>query len=171
MKDITSTYRNFATIFFSGRDEPYTFELRHDDVERLEYNMSQFANSTAADWFFCCDTVDGKTMSINLSTIQAIHCKWEPTSSPEDTKRHEGPVKVIFKNRPSPMVIDPGNPEEFIDFFFIIESEPSGRSFFHKVTNEDGDNFLINTGELQLIEVPTHFLQKNNEINSEEDID
>jgi hypothetical protein len=104
--------------------------------------------------------VDGKTVAINLSCIQAIYFRWEPSAFAEDYKRHNSAVRVFLKERKDCIKIDVGEHDQLYAFFNTLENGPSTDDRFFGFTNEEGEQFLVNIEELLLLEAPTHIVNE-----------
>lgn len=133
------------------------------------------------DWqspgFFQFETMDGRTVAINLEQVQAIRYLWEPfpvTYADVTTDEEKGgtededgdedgdgdTVSIYLRDSETPISTYPPYPEELYDFFAALESAPQSQRFpaFH---DEDGELLQINAREIVWATAPTHLIDED----------
>lgn len=135
--------------------EHLIFEVRRDTSKRLRLVLDD------REWnkpgFFHFDTVDGRTVAINLELVQAVRYLWEPSELPPDETRHEGEVLIQFRGSDTPLSTFATCPEQLFDFFFMLEHVP-GATSFPAFEDEDGELLQINAHEVVWVVAPTHLI-------------
>lgn len=156
MSATTRGYQHFTLLYCIGRKDPFLIAMRRDDAIRLQELLQSSAKGQYR--FFCCDTVDGKTIALNLSCLQAIHFRFEPSAFPEDMKRYSGGIKVFLRERKEPIKLSPGAPDQVSAFIAYLETGADPEELYLALTDSEGEQLMVNIAELVLIEVPSHIV-------------
>lgn len=143
-----------------GYKEDLLFEVRRGTSERLRMVLGD------REWkkpgFFHFDTVDGRTVAINLELVQAVRYLWEVTELPPDETRHDGLVLIHFRDSEEPLSAYTHSPEQLFDAFRALEDVPNGEGF-PSFEDEDGEILQINAHEVVWIVAPTHLVDEGSD--------
>lgn len=160
MSDTTRGYRHLVLAHCAGRKVPFLIGMRREDADRLQQQLANLSPAKESIRFFCCDTVDGKTIVLNLACLQAVHFRFETAAFAEDRKRHTGGLKVYLRDRKDPIKADIGDPDQLFTLIANLETGPGEHELYHGITDGNGEQLMINIGELVLMEAPSHIVQE-----------
>lgn len=110
--------------------------------------------------FFWFDTMDGKSVIINFTDIQAARCLWEPVRGPRDRTQYDGSVQIELRGR-TELLEDASydEAEGIYDLFTFLEMGPVSQTF-QSFRDEDGEMLFINEREVVWIEAPLSLIEK-----------
>ncbi|GAB6906136.1 hypothetical protein DESC_880143 [Desulfosarcina cetonica] len=169
MGNIDDNYTFYLKIFFKNIEDSVFVKIRKKESERFERNIDLFNENKRRVIFFNCDTIDGKSIGVNLAHIQAVQILWEPSAYIEDLKHYGGPIKMLLKDRKEAIETDTSDPEELHDFYSDLEHGPEIVGSFSGFTDEDGERIVININELLYIEAPRTLMNEGWKIVKERD--
>lgn len=155
MNDTQQTNTFILRLYLATVDEPVFVSLRKEEKDRFTSTLLQFGEGVETEGFFVSDTVNGKTIAINLSNIQAVNILWEPATSEKDQPLNDGPITIYLKNRKEPMESYTDSPDELHEFFSSLDLGPEVSGFFAGFLDSEGEELLFNTKELLYMEAPT----------------
>lgn len=149
------------------RNQPdLIFEVSQEDSQRLETNLYNLYSASLE--FFCFDTLDGKTVVVNLSYIQAVRYLWDwlesaPVKAPEANN-----IKICLRDRSEIIEASTDNKEALYDFFSNLQYGPEvvAYPFFY---DEDGELFQFNANEICWVSAPTLLIEEGRELVAVED--
>ncbi len=172
MSELDDNYTFYLQIYFKSLEEPCDFKIRKRDSQRFKNNLESYQKNKSSAHFFIGDTLEGKCVGINLAQIQAIRLLWEPSSLPEEENYYEGPIKIFFLNRESPVSSYTESPDILCVLYSELEHGPEVVGDFVNFIDEDGEEVIINMNELLYIECPKSLATEGWEmIRKEDDID
>jgi hypothetical protein len=146
--------KRYSLVFLVRGQEDLSFEVREKESERLDKVLS---GSSAAE-FFWFDSLDGRSVVINLTFVQAVRHLWDASRGASDSLRYEGGISIYLRGRPEPVQTYTESPDELFNLFYALES---GAEFsrFPGFMDEDGEWFSLNPAELVWISAPTHLIE------------
>ncbi len=153
------SYRHFLKLFLRDETEPLIVEVREPDVKRFTDALEYFGNADGRRSFFCFESVDGRSFAINMGCFQAVHLLWEPSPSPSDRVRHEGPTVVSLRGRKEPIESGESSPEELYSFFLELEEGPENVPFT-SFEDEDGERLIFSSSEIVFVTASTQTLDE-----------
>ena len=93
-----------------NRTDDLIVEVRKQIVDRLQLRLDSDASPAVRDGFFWFDTVDGRSIAINLEDVQAVRLLWNVAAHPSDTVRYEGNTSIFLRDRAAPIEDNTENP-------------------------------------------------------------
>ncbi len=99
-------------LFHGGED--LIFEVREQDSDRLHDVLNNAAKLGSLQDFFWFETVDGLSVALNLSAMQAVRFLWEPSEAHSDLKRGSGGFVIRLKGRQEALFIKHTEPVTLI---------------------------------------------------------
>jgi hypothetical protein len=163
MSDIEQHYTFILEVYFVGIDDLYSYKVRKPESERLNRNLDDATLDTEYN-FFVFETIDGKSVAINLSLIQAIHILWEPSKYPENPTYYDGPIKIGLRNKARSVEANSSDPGELAHLFIILDMLPESQVLYVFFTDENGEEIHINVKELMYIEAPTSVVKEGHDL-------
>lgn len=160
VKDLAENYTNTVLIYFAGQEEPFQILLRGDEVERFYRNIDRNRETVGTLVFFCCETIDGRSLAINVSAVQALRVLWEPSAFPDAERRYDGPVGVFLKSRVHPLTTGSGDSEQLYGLFADCENGIEAPRTFLRIVDESGEHLLFKAEDLLVLEAPTHLVRE-----------
>jgi len=85
--------------------------------------LNDGVSSTEAN-FFWFNSIDGRSIIINLSAVQAVRFLWDPAALPPDTTRNEGAIEIMLRGRRKPLQEHTDEPEQLYDLFANLQHGP-----------------------------------------------
>lgn len=159
----------FLHLLFRDQTDDSIFEIREQEENRIRSWFDNADSESSNDSFFWFETVDGKSVIVNVKYLQAIRYLWEATEAPSDLLRSEEPIVIYLNGRQEPLREPWGRPVSLYDFFSSLEH---GREIvvFPYFEDEDGEFIQFNPAEIVRIEAPSHLIAEGlKEIESELD--
>ncbi len=153
------SYRHFLKLFLRDQAEPLIAEVREAEADRFTDALEYFGNAARSRSFFCFESVDGRSIAINMSLIQAIHLLWEPSAAPPDRVHYDGPTVVSLRGREEPIESGESSPDELYSFFLELEEGPESVPFT-SFEDEDGERLIFNSSEIVFVTASTHTLHE-----------
>lgn len=145
------------------------FEVREKDSDRLHDVLNNAMKLENIQDFFWFETVDGLSVSLNLSALQAVRFLWDPSIGPSDLERGSGGIVIRLKGRQKALFIKHTEYlDRLYDFFTNLESGPANVPF-PTLIDEDGELLQLNAREILWVVSPTHLLDEGARIIAKED--
>lgn len=157
---------HYLRFIMRNNNEDVVFQVRKADSERLRISLEN-ANFTTVQ-FFWFDSLDGRSVIINLSEVQAVRYLWNPTGAASDHIRNEGMIEVILKGKDLPLELGTEELAQLYDFFASLENGPDVQSY-PSFEDEDGELIQFNASEIVMVSAPTHMLNEGKHEILEED--
>lgn len=148
---------HFLRFIMRNSNEDILVQVREAESDRLRASLDNSNFSMVK--FFWFDTVDGKSVIINLSELQAVRYLWNPTGSPSDHIRNEGAIQVFLKGKDSPIELGTEELAQLYDFFGSLENGPDVEPY-PSFVDEDGELIQFNSTEIVMVTAPTHMLDE-----------
>jgi hypothetical protein len=154
---------HFVRLLFSEQNLDSIFEVRQQEEARIKAFLDSDNYGLSVDRFLWFETVDGKSIIVNLRFLQAIRYIWESAEAPSDLLHCEGMIEIYFRGREKPLREYTERPDILHDFFTDLEQ---GKDVVAFPVFEDADGELIqlNPSEIVRIEAPSHLLDEGLEI-------
>lgn len=150
-------------VFIRDREDVCLWRVREKVTERLSELLNQFAGGERirgqAFWF---DTIDGRSVALNLGRVQAIQFLWDPAKAPSDMTRSDAPISLCLAKR-APIEFLDAEPERLYDFFTELQHGHEVVAF-PCFDDEDGERIYVNTLELDYVSAPLSLLEEGSEI-------
>ena len=159
-------YRHFLKLFLKEETSPLIEEIREQESTRLRNVIDQGAQTP--NEFFWFDTVDGKSVAINLALLQGVHFLWEPSPLPPDVTRYEGSIVIALLGRAQRIETHWTSPEQIYDFFTNLQHGPEVVPF-HGFEDEDGERLMFRASEVVFTIAPLQVIEEGRVIAAEED--
>lgn len=134
-------------------------EVRKQESDRLADRLSNSDGDTARDGFFWFDTVDGRSIAINLGDVQAVRFLWDRAALPSDTIRYKGRLSVYLRGRAEPIEDNTEHLEDIHDLFTNLEFGPETVPY-PSIIDEDGESIYFDAREIIMVIAPTEMLQE-----------
>lgn len=137
-------------IFMRDRPDCMVFPIRQGEADRLETVLDKdpppFSDETRFFWF---DTIDGRSVAINLAYLQAVHYLWDAAPYPADDVRsaEDQDIELLFRGKSEPLHLETDEPAQLHDFFADLERGPEEVPY-PKFEDGDGETIQINPREL-----------------------
>lgn len=158
-----ANYRHFLKLFLRGEADILILEVREQETDRLRTMMDHLDNNAAQSGFFWFDTIDGRSIAINLCVVQAVHLLWDPTPFPADMTRYDGPIIIALRERERKIETDTASPEEVYAFFTELEHSRDGVPF-PSFEDEDGETLLVRASEIAYVIAPVDLIVEGRRI-------
>ena len=88
---MTKTYH--IRFLLKNQADDLIVEVRKREADRLTERLA--TGAVMRTGFFWFETVDGRSIALNLEDVQAVRFLWDMTSLPSDTVRHDGACQTI----------------------------------------------------------------------------
>lgn len=134
-------------------------EVRKREADRLAKRLHDAVGESAREGFFWFDSVDGRSIAINLQDVQAVRLLWDLAELPPDTKRHDDQLSVYLRGRAVPIEDNPENFDDVYDLFTNLEFGPE-TVIYPKLIDEDGEPIYFDAREIVMVVAPTEMLQE-----------
>ena len=158
--------RHYLRFLIRKEPKDLIFEVRASESDRLAENLGSMTEFKDQFRFFWFDTVDGKSVIINLMGVQAARCLWDVSNGPADLVRYEGSVQIKLRGLSEPIEGNSEEAEGIYDLFTYLEmGEDAGT--FHSFEDRDGEPIFLNAKEVVWIIAPTHIVEEGRRIISE----
>ena len=156
------SYRHFLTFILRGEAERFHVEVRKEVIDRFCLITDETRIVPSLGSFFCFDSVDGKTLAINLCLVQGVHVLWEPSYA-QDLTRHEGPIVIAFRDRLERLEVLTHAPEQLYGFFLELDAGAEIAPF-PSFEDEDGERCIVNAREVIYVIAPFHLVEEGRKI-------
>lgn len=149
----------FLRFLIQGESEDLIFWVSEKDSDRLSDLLQATNEPEGRLSFFWFDTMDGKSVIISLTDVQAARCLWEPVRGPRDRTPYDGPVQIKLRSR-AELLEDHSyaEPVGLNDLFAFLEMG-AGSGTFHSFLDEDGERLFINEREVVWIMAPLSLIE------------
>jgi hypothetical protein len=142
----------FVRLLIRNQRDDLVFEVREAESDHLAVRLAEHSELDEPDfcWF---QSVEGKSVIVNLADIQAARFFWEAADGPSDLVRHEGPIEIQLRGRKKPLEEFAEDAGQIHDLFASLDlgaSEPA----FHCILDADGDPLVLNAREVVWIIAP-----------------
>ncbi len=161
------SYRHFLKFFLRDEAEPLIVEVPEQEATRFTDALNWLGNEGPP--FFCFESVDGRSLAVNMSFVQAAHLLWEPAAAPSDRLWHDGPIVIALRGREEPVETGVSSPAEVLSLFLELEAGLEA-SPFTSLEDEDGELLILNRSEIVFATVPSHALSEGRRM-AEDDLD
>lgn len=134
-------------------------EVRKQVADRLALRFDSDEGEVTRTGFFWFDTVDGRSIVLNLLEVQAARVVWDVAALPSDTVRYDGRVCIYLRGRIAPIEDDTENLESLYDLFTNLQHGPETVPY-PSLIDEDGEPIYLNAQEVVMVVAPAHLLQE-----------
>lgn len=141
-----------------NRSDDLIVEVRKQEVDRLQTRLGSGSGEMVRSGFFWFDTVDGRSIALNLEDVQAVRFLWDMASLPSDTIRYDGQLSVYFRGRAAPVEDNTEHVEDVYDLFTNLEHGPDTVPY-PNIVDEDGELIYFDAREVVMVIAPSHMLQ------------
>lgn len=150
--------RYFLGFLIRGQQDAAVFEVRQEESTRLGKIIDNRGSSTETE-FFWFKTIDGKSVILNLSDVQAFQFLWEPAAFIPDLLIDEGGVIIKLRGRVEPVETYPAEPDQLYDLFSELQHGPTVVPY-PSFIDQDGERLTLNANEVVWIIAPTVLLEE-----------
>jgi len=133
-------------------------EVRKQEADRLAERLDNGVGEVVRSGFFWFDTVDGRSIAINLEDVQAVRFLWDVAALPSDTVRYDGQLSVYLRGRAAPIEDNTEHLEDVHDLFTNLEFGPETVPY-PSLIDEDGELIYFDAREVVMVVAPAHMLQ------------
>jgi hypothetical protein len=158
----------FLRFLIRNHADDLMVEVRKEEATRLRLMLEDGSTPPRTARFFVFDAVDGRSIAINLSDVQAVRFLWDPVALPPDTKRAEGAIQILLRGRENPLEEYPDSPEQVFALFANLDYGPEIVPY-PSFDDADGEQFQLNANEIVSVVVPTHLLSEGARLAAIED--
>lgn len=152
----------FVQLLIRNQREDLIFEVREAESDRLAASLYDLIEVDELD-FFWFDSVDGRSVIVNLGDVQAAGFIWEASRGPSDLLRSEGAIEIKLRGRRKVLQAYAENPAEVYELFADLEVG-DGLPAFHGFTDVDGEPLVLNAREVVWIAAPRQILDEGREV-------
>ena len=149
--------QHYLRFLIRDQSEDLIFEVREKDSDRLAVNLENLADAGAQSPFFWFDTVDGRSVVINLSDVQGARMLWDMSSASSDLVRYEGEIEIRLRDREEVLSEYTELPVQLFDLFTKLEDGPDPLSF-GSFLDLDGEPLYLSLNDIVWIIAPAHLL-------------
>lgn len=149
--------RFYLHFTLRNEPEPLIFEVREAESDRLGRNLAAATDESLVARFFWFESLDGRSVTVNLGDLQVARFLWEPSEAPSDLRRHEGGLEI--KLRGQEQLLE-AFPDEFEQVLGMFESLEMGYSEFVQFNDEDGELVMARASEIVWATYPIELLNE-----------
>ena len=150
---------HYLRFLLRGESEDLIFWVDETTSDRLAEHLAAVEQPEGRLKFFWFDTMDGKSVIINFTDIQAARCLWEPVRGPRDRTQYAGSLQIKLRGRTELLEDDSyGEAVGIYDLFAFLEMGPDSGTF-HSFLDEDGEQIFINEREVVWIVAPLTLIE------------
>jgi hypothetical protein len=142
-----------------NRADDLIVEVRKQEADRLMARLADGVGEVVRSGFFWFDTVDGRSVVINLEDVQAVRFLWDMAALPSGTVRYDGHVSVYLRGRAAPIEDNTEHLEDVYDLFTNLEFGPDTVPY-PSIVDEDGELIYCDAREVVMVIAPAHMLQE-----------
>lgn len=159
--------KKYSLRFLLRDGDDLVFGVREAEFNRLQtvLHNSDFAMRVYFFWF---NSIDGRSVIINLSDVQAVRFLWDIAELPPDLIRNDGVIEIKLRGRQKPLHEDTENPEQIYDLFTNLQHGPDVEAY-PSFDDVDGEPIQLNAREVVWIIAPTHLLDEGERLIVKED--
>jgi hypothetical protein len=155
---------HYLKIFLRDQPDYMLLPVRDDVVDRLQRLLDGCQSAPPPKTtFFWFDTTDGKSITLNLRYLQAVHYLWEAAAYAQDDVRSEEGINILFAGRQEPLELNTDVPEQLYDFFMHLDHGPEVVPY-PAFQDEDGETIQVNPHEVVWVTAPKDLLQEGEEV-------
>ena len=152
--------RYYLRFLIRNQSEDLLCEVRQGESSRLSSILDDVEWPFDTTRFFRFNTVDGRSVAVNLSDVQAVRFLWDPTPLPPDTTRDDGEILISLRGRREPLKTYTDWPEQLSGLFMELDLAPDSVAF-PKFDDEDGEPLQLNAREIVWITAPAHIVEED----------
>jgi hypothetical protein len=134
-------------------------EVRKREADRLMERLQDGVGEAVRSGFFWFDTVDGRSIVINLEDVQAVRFLWDMAALPSDTVRYDGQLSIYLRGRAAPISDSTEHLEDVYDLFTNLQHGPDTVPY-PSIVDEDGELIYFDAREVVMVVAPAHMLQE-----------
>jgi hypothetical protein len=157
----------FVQLFIRNQREELMFEVRESESNRLAASLYDLIEVDELDVFWF-NSVDGRSVLVNLADVQAAGFIWEASRGSSDLLRSEGAIEIQLRGRRKVLQAYAENPEEVYRLFADLEIG-DGLPAFHGFTDVDGEPLILNGKEVVWIAAPQQVVEQGREMAAKAD--
>lgn len=159
--------KKYSLRFLLRDGDDLVFGVREAELDRLQtvLHNSEFG---AEAYFFWFNSIDGRSVIINLPDVQAVRFLWDIAELPPDSIRNNEMIEVKLRGRQKPLQEDTENPEQIYDLFTNLQQGPDVVAY-PSFDDVDGEPIQLNAREVVWIIAPTHLLDEGERLIVKED--
>ena len=150
--------RYYLRFLIRNQSDDLLCEVRKRESSRLSSILGNGEWPFDMTRFFRFDTVDGRSVAVNLADVQAVRFLWDPTPLPPDTTRDGGAILISLRGRSEPLKTYTDWSEQLAELFRDLELGPDLVAF-PKFDDEDGEPLQLNAREIVWITAPAHIVK------------
>lgn len=140
-------------IWFKSLTKPMIFP-----VTEAAWRRFKKAFSTKKEGFFICPTIDGRTLSFALSTVQMVHFLWEESSIETNMFEEYNPeVRLWFLDK-DPISLQAADSMEIANTFSTLKQVLDGEAL--SFVDMADQIVMLHTKDLILLEASTTFVEE-----------
>ena len=152
---MTKTYH--IRFLLKNQADDLIVEVRKSEADRLTERLA--TGAVMRTGFFWFETVDGRSIALNLEDVQAVRFLWDMTSLPSDTVRYDGQLSIYLRGRATPIEDSTAHIEAVYDLFTNLEYGPETVPY-PSIVDEDGELIYFDAREVVMVIAPIHMLQE-----------
>ena len=150
--------RFYLRFILNYLTEDLVFEVREKESDRLQSILDNRNNPISnEDFFFWFNTIDGRSVILNLRYLQVVRYLWDASGSIPDVLHYEGPIKVFLRGRKNPLELTTEDYDILYDFFANLE-HGTDRVPCPYFIDIDGEIIQFNPSEIIFVESPSYIL-------------
>lgn len=158
----------FLRFLLRNHADDLIFAIREEESARLDAFLNNNEDEkTEATRFFWFSSLDGHSVLVNLTEIQAVRLLWDPAEYPSDSIRYDGPIRILLRGREEPLEEYTNSPEQ-LHVLFINFEQGALSVPYPGFDDEDGEPLLLNPKEVVWIIAPTHLLDEGADLIAKE---
>ena len=154
----------FLRFLIRHQVEDLVFEVPEEAFDRLGKVLSDAPNATDQVRFFWFDTVNGKSVIINLADVQAVRFLWEPFAllpeADDDDDDDDDEYVIQISLRGAKVLKEfTEDPDQLYDLYKSLEYGPDVVAY-PSFDDVDGESFHLNSREVVWIIAPTSLIKE-----------
>lgn len=150
-------------LLLSGRDD-LVCEVRNAEAERLKNILGADSSTLTFFWF---DTIDGRSVIVNLDHLQGVRHLWDIAAAPPDSRVNEDQgMHIALVGRE--LISEPPseNAKAIYTLFWLLEL---GGDEYVNFNDVDGEDFTLVARQIVYITVPKQVMDDGRREVAEED--
>lgn len=144
---------HYLRLAIRGEPDDLIVPVRKQIPERLETLLS--ADDSVPVGFFWFDTLDGRSIALNLAWVQYVRILWDVAPGIPDLVRSDDEMKIKLAGKPPVVEQYTETPENIYWLFVDLEQ---GEKDWVPFTDCDGETMILRAAEVQWIDAALHVL-------------
>ena len=156
--------RTFHLRLLLAGQEDLVCEVRNAEAERLKTILGADSSRLTFFWF---DTIDGRSIIVNLNYLQGVRYLWDVAAAPPDSRVNEDEgMNIALVGREVISEVPSEDPKEMYTLFWLLELGGDAHVTFIDV---DGEDFTLVARQIVYLAVPKQVMDDGRREVAEQD--